>query len=417
MDYRSKVFHWLACKDKIFLLNGPSVASVGAVIDKFKTSQPAIFGINHIFNLERELTKPAGISIHVWVLFSADEVERYAMQIIAFISRDDTIAVLTTTYAYQKIKYIIDFNAKRHAYKIVFCDAVVDNAYRVTDLDFSDAGRYSSQIAINSLGLSLIALSTVPADPSTKVVLFGCDGADSSETKMVYFQQDRMDLGKRNPSERNIYQDMVAIEAAWNILETHLIVDKGLPRLRILNANPDSHFQIFEKIDPRSVDLEGAHDPFDHAVDEEDGVVTENAFRNEMEAHSAMLLRSLARLERTVSSAAAAGPEGEATGLDGQGHTRSEADARVDAARAAVDVATLRLREVQEILVERTQLLEQTAADLVDRTRRLEAALGDIEERDATIVDLSKKLKDLSHVHDQESGAQAQGSATRHIED
>lgn len=291
MSYKSDVFSWLSVKDKIFLLNGPSVENVEPEMVRYKKSNPAIFGVNHIFNIETEILHKFDMKVQIWILFSTDEVERYALKIMEFVKRKESIAVFTTTTAFNKIRDIFEFHAISEIYKIVFCDSIIEDIYRLTDINYVSPYNYSTPVAINSLGLALLTLSIVPSVPRAGVYLFGCDGADSSSLEGVYFQQDRMDLGKRDTRERNIYQDMMALEAIWQTLQGQFVERRGLPVLNIFNANPNSYYSIFQKVEPYKIDLSGSDKIF-RFKDDSKVVSTQG---DELEIRLDMMRGSIAR--------------------------------------------------------------------------------------------------------------------------
>ena len=235
---------------------------VRSVLEEHWSARPALVGINHIFNIERNVLEPLGLTFVIWVIFSADDAERYADQILEFLARRTSVALPTSSFALDRISDIQELRDTPNPHKIILCDAAIEKIQRITSPIPSSPFNYQTHAAVNSLALTLLILAITPGAPDSTTYLFGCDGAVRNEVRQIYYDQENMELGRRVLAEKSIYQDMVAFDACWGALVEQYLINRGLAAPRVLNTNPESCYKSFPKIALSEVSISSVPLPF-----------------------------------------------------------------------------------------------------------------------------------------------------------
>lgn len=228
----------------VFLyLHGPSLARSVAAIRSLRTRDVAHCGLNGA-HLSEPVRRAAGVGLDFWFsMFEVDQVQ-WAHLPAALAAGTALVTTVPSLGARPSLLSSSVGWIEPHMDQVVSADEDVDLAMRIPGVPD----------VVNSLALVLFFLCRLGA--RGPVILLGCDGVDNpfGADDGVYYAFDPV-LVAASPvavSRYYLWKDMVSFEKYWHLVSTWL-VEAGYSLPQIINANPESMYDVFPKCKPEDI--------------------------------------------------------------------------------------------------------------------------------------------------------------------
>jgi hypothetical protein len=237
--YHKQIIEKIKNYPSVILLNGPSIQNLENYIEKLRDKEVLYYAINNRFIIEDNILSKIGKKVHIWCMFSQEEVPKYWRQIYQFLSHNESLLFITSANALYTIADVISYRELPNPHKIFIADPIMDQVvFRLNNTD-------NSKNYLNTLFFLLSVILSFELKIQT-VFLFGCDGVNNDD-KIHYYKQDKLRHILINRSN-NLLNDCVVFNERWQTNVESMFKCRNIKIPKVLNVNTCSHYHCFPKI-------------------------------------------------------------------------------------------------------------------------------------------------------------------------